>query len=130
MSVKQIRNAATGLLATVALSMTTIVAFSGAAQAQYETPPGGVDTGCPYGAVCIYPDASWNGGNPSHVFWSEGAHQFYDQYGTHRVYNNQYGQAYAALSESSDGSSWYDALKTGEYVDTNMTPYNSIRLWW
>lgn len=48
--------------------------------------------GCPYGAVCVYPEnAGWNGSHPSLIFYSYGAHNLSNQLGRHYVLNNQYG---------------------------------------
>ncbi|WP_210418076.1 hypothetical protein [Ruania zhangjianzhongii] len=126
MSVKRIRNAATGLLATVALTMTAFVGLSGAAQAIPATPPA-PDTGCPSGAVCIYPDESWNGGNPSHVFWSYGVHRIYNQYGDHRIFNNQTGGAAIDVCYGSDGTDCA-FISAGFSQVFNLTPINSISL--
>ncbi|WP_147917256.1 hypothetical protein [Ruania zhangjianzhongii] len=127
MSVKRIRNAATGLLATVALTMTAFVGLSGAAQAVPDRPPP-PDTGCPSGAVCVYPGTGWNGGDPTYVFWSYDAHRIYNQYGDHRVFNNQTGGAHAVLSPDSDGSSWTVTIPAGTWTDENLTPINSVSL--
>ena len=126
MSVKRIRNAAMGLLATVGLTMTAVVAVSGSAQAVPDRPP--VDTGCPYGAVCVYPDDSWANGNPTYVFYSYGTHQIYNQYGEHRVLNNQYGGAYVAPAANSDGTDQGLAIQPGHWSDINLTPVNSFVL--
>ena len=126
MSVKRIRNATMGLLATVGLTMTAFVGVSGSAHAIPDRPP--VDTGCPSGAVCIYPSDSWANGNPTYVFYSYGAHQIYNQYGEHRVFNNQTGGAYALLSPSSDGSEWGPVVQAGHWSDINLTPINSVDL--
>lgn len=126
MSVKRIRKTATGLLATVALTMTAFVGLSGAAQAVPDRPP--VDTGCPSGAVCVYPGTDWNGGNPTYIFYSYGTHQIYNQYGEHRVFNNQYGGAYAAISPNSDGSGTGRSVQPGYSDVINLTTVNSIVL--
>lgn len=128
MSVKRFRNTATGFLATMALTMTAFVGLSSAAQAGPDRPPA-PDRGCPYGAVCVYPDDSWNGGNPTYVFYSYGTHQIYNQYGDHRVYNNQYGGAYAAFSNFSDGSRVGRSVQPGEWDTVNLTTINSIVLY-
>lgn len=122
MSTLRIRNVIIGLLA-----VTTFVGLSGTAQAVEEEPPA-PSRGCPYGAVCIYPGTSWNGGNPSHVFWDYGAHKFYDQYGMHRVYNNQYDGAWAMICKGSNGGACTHGLKQGLYIDYNLSEMNSLKL--
>ncbi|HLS62892.1 MAG TPA: hypothetical protein VK060_05925 [Ruania sp.] len=128
MTTNRIRRSVSAVLTGVVLSGAAMLGMSSAAQAVEDAPP--IDNhGCPLGAVCVYPDASWNGGNPTYAFYSYGAHKIYNQYGKHRVFNNQYGEGYAALSPDSDGSSWGRALEPGEVIDVNLTSVNSILLW-
>ena len=128
MTSTRFRQSATRLFAAFALTLTGVAAVSSTAQADQTPPPGG-GTGCPLGAVCVYPDDDWNGGNPTYVFYSYGAHQIYNQYGDHRVYNNQYDEAFADLCSGSHGNSCDHRLAAGEYIDYNLTPINSIDLW-
>jgi hypothetical protein len=88
----------------------------------------GTYAGCPYGAVCVYPGAGWNGGHPTYVFYSRGPHLIYNQYGVHRVFNNQYGGWQSYLCKNSNGTNcpWFDDQY--EYTDYNLTPINSILL--
>ena len=126
MSVKRIRTAATGLLATVALTMTAFGGLSSSAEAIPDQPPV-PDRGCPEGAACIYPDDSWNNGNPSHIFWSYGVHRIYDQYGDHRIYNHQTDDATIQLCIGSDGTdcTYIPAGWTKVY---DLTIINSVAL--
>ena len=87
-----------------------------------------VDTGCPSGAVCVYPNDSWNGGQPTYVFWSYGTHKIYNQFGQHRVYNNQTGGAGANLCTESNGTNCGATLRAGYYADVNLTTINTINL--
>lgn len=128
MSIARIRTAALTMVAVLALTLTALVGISGAAQASYPDPPSGDRTGCPRGAVCVYPSDSWNGGNPSYVFWSYAAHKIYNQYGSHRVYNNQTGGAGAYLCENGNGTSCAYYIPAGTYNDYNLTPINSVKL--
>lgn len=130
------RRTLTGLLASMALSLIAMTGLSGAAQASevVVAPPSDVAVdssshGCPTGAVCIYPDASWNGGNPTYVFYSYGVHRIYDQYGHHRVYNNQYGSAYVSLCGGSNGTNCDPGLVPGAYIDEDLDPFNSVELY-
>ncbi|KNX38949.1 hypothetical protein [Luteipulveratus halotolerans] len=85
--------------------------------------------GCPWGAVCIYPqDAGYNGDRPSNVYWSYGSHKLYNQYGTHMIVNNQYGGALATLCTGSYGTGCIDWLPAGTAVPAYLTPYNSMLL--
>ncbi|TWD79372.1 hypothetical protein FB561_0430 [Kribbella amoyensis] len=89
---------------------------------------GGTYAGCPYGAVCVYPNGSWNGGRPSHVYYSYGAHNLSNQFGTHRVFNNQYGGAKAYICLEYGGKNCPTYLAQYHYVDKNLTPINSLKL--
>lgn len=95
--------------------------------------------GCPYGAVCVYPaNTGWNNNHPKYEFFSYAGHNIYDEYGTHRVADNQYGgHAWGACAGSNGtgglantggieaaGSSDYNP----EYWDVNLTKVNSFDL--
>ena len=106
-------------LAFAAGAVTTVGATS--AQAQ---PTDGTYEGCPYGAVCIYPqNAGWNNGQPSDFFYSYGAHNLSNQYGTHVVFNNQYGGATATLTPSSSGRIviWQHSLLLARWASDTMS---------
>lgn len=124
----RIRTIAASALATGALSLTAVVGAMGGAHASEEQPPDPQPTGCPSGAVCIYPNNSWNGGHPSHVFYEYGAHKFYNQFGPHRVFNNQYGGAGAQICFDAGGSSCYTGISPGTFKDVNLTELNSVKL--
>ena len=95
------------------------VAMTGTAAA------GGTYAGCPYGAVCIYPGASFSG-TPL-KYYSYGVHRLYNQYGVHRVFNNQYGGAIMRTC-TGIGTGCGSALAMYTYRDQNLTPINSIVL--
>ncbi|MEU9074041.1 hypothetical protein ACFYUY_24295 [Kitasatospora sp. NPDC004745] len=84
--------------------------------------------GCPYGAVCVYPQNQDPASSPSEVYWSYGAHNLSNQYGNHWVLNNQSGGAHAHLCKSSGGGNCvYDiAAQNGVWYD--LGPINSITL--
>lgn len=128
MTTARIRKSITAVLTGAALSGAAMVGMSSAAQAIPDTPPAD-NHGCPRGAMCVYPDDSWNNNNPTYAFYSYRVHKIYNQYGVHRVFNNQYGEGYAALSPDSDGSSWGKYLAPGEAFDLDITDINSIALW-
>ena len=88
--------------------------------------------GCPYGAVCIYPqDKGLNGNRPQAggVYFAYGAHNLRNQFGTHAIVNNQYGGAGYRLCPGYNGggscASGSTARGTASY---NLTPINSIVL--
>src|SRR5262245_37454992 len=61
--------------------------------------------GCPAGAVCVYPEgAGFNGGRPSHAFFSYGAHNLQNQFGRHIVSNNQVDGARARTCTGFNGT--------------------------
>jgi hypothetical protein len=81
----------------------------------------------PSGAVCIYPNASWNGGRPSYVFYSYGGHNLSGHYGTHSVFNYQYGaKAWVCWGYNGTDCRW--KINEWTFSDVNLTPINSIKL--
>lgn len=94
--------------------------------------------GCPYGAVCVYPDNSYNGDRPALIFESYGPHNLQNQFGEKRVVNNQYGGATAWFCSGYDGKGspvlpWLSGTKesgsmTSEFSGINFTPINSVVL--
>lgn len=124
----RIRRAAghAGAIAALALGATAAAtgtaqadATDGAAQRGYE--------GCPHGAACIYPDASWNA-DPEHVYWTYGAHPLHNEFGVHRVLNNQTDGATVRLCKGADGTDCGAPGDEFTFGDFDLTPYNSIRL--
>ncbi|MBV6699180.1 hypothetical protein KV557_18985 [Kitasatospora aureofaciens] len=112
---------AAAALALAAAALTTLATSSaGAADGSW--------AGCPYGAVCIYPQGQNPAATPSDVFWSYGAHNLSGQYGSHWVLNNQSGGAHARLCRGSGGADCvYDiAAQNGVWYD--LGPINSITL--
>lgn len=121
----------------------TLVTGVGIAATTAPANAAGAVHGCPYGAVCIYPqNAGWNNNHPSVEYWSYGVHNLSNQVGKHVVLNNQY----------PDGTGWpvvalftgYNATgkATEEYAPYNeqpfqgeswatvdLTPINSISMW-
>lgn len=113
---------------------------SGAARGDQVTPAAGQSWhGCPYGAVCVYPaNKGWNGDHPKYFFYSYAGHNIYNEFGTHRIADNQYGGHAAGLCAGYNGtgglarvpgivaegfSSYYPV-----YWDQNLTPVNSLDL--
>jgi hypothetical protein len=85
--------------------------------------------GCPTGYVCIYAqNAGWGNDAPTHMFYYYGYYNLSNQYGTHRVLNNQYDGAEALLCLNYGGSNCTYTLAAGYYIDFNLTPINSVRL--
>ena len=101
--------------------MTTISATNAQAAGPVE--------GCPYGAVCIYPqNAGWNNGQPSDFYYSYGPHNLRGKFGIHRIFNNQYGGATMRTCTGYDGNGCQGYLREFTYEDVNLTPINSITL--
>jgi hypothetical protein len=101
--------------------VTTIGATNAQADGPYE--------GCPSGAVCIYPqDAGWNNGQPSDTYYSYGAHNLSNQFGIHRIFNNQYDGATMRTCTGPDGNGCQGYLDEFTYEDIDLTPINSITL--
>ncbi|MCX3059466.1 hypothetical protein [Streptomyces beihaiensis] len=88
----------------------------------------GTYEGCPSGYVCMYPNASWNGGVPEHKYYTYGVHKLYNEYGSRRIFNNQTGGATERECKNSDGTNCGSKLLPWTYRDVDITPINSIRL--
>ena len=90
----------------------------------------GASHGCAYGAVCVYPqNAGWNHDRPSASYWSYGPHNLSHQYGTHRIFNNQYGGALVEACYGFDGRGGGTLLLgTGVATDYGLTPVSSLVL--
>jgi hypothetical protein len=87
--------------------------------------------GCPYGAVCIYPqNKGLNGGHPEAggVYFSYGAHNLRNQFGNHTIVNNQYGGARYVLCTGYGGSGSCTKSVPPGRAEYNLTPINSIVL--
>ena len=115
------------IAATVLVGLGLAVPAGGSAQAA------GTYAGCPAGAVCVYPNASWNNGHPAQVYWSYGAHNLSNQYGVHRVFNNQVGGAHAWLCKSYNAVNCTPypkgyPIEAYTYSDYDLTAINSILL--
>lgn len=117
------------ILAALTFTAGTVLAAGASAQAS-ETGAleQGPYAGCDEGYVCIYPNASWNGGSPEHRYYTYGVHTLYNEYGTHRVFNNQYGGATTRLCRNYNGTDCTSKIEPWSYRDIDLTPYNSIRL--
>lgn len=57
-----------------------------------------------------------------------GAHNLSNQYGVHRVFNNQYGGWYATLNKGYNGANPVFRINEYYYTDYNLTPINSVSL--
>jgi hypothetical protein len=86
--------------------------------------------GCPAGAVCIYPEGTgFNGGRPSHAFFSYGAHNLKNQFGMHIVSNNQVDGAKARTCTGFNGTGDCQGFMGPQtFVNKDLTPINSIVL--
>ncbi|MFF1409605.1 hypothetical protein ACFVX6_07385 [Streptomyces sp. NPDC058289] len=85
--------------------------------------------GCPWEAVCIYPqDAGWNNDRPSAVYW-DGVYQLYNQEGWHFVVNNQSDKWVDRLCYDSWGNNCDSYVQpAGTTWMVNLSPMNSIKL--
>jgi len=112
-------------LAAIAFATGALV-MVGAASAQ------AVETweGCPAGAVCIYPEGTeFNNGRPSHAFFSYGAHNLENQFGTHHIINNQVDGAKARTCTGFNGTGDCQGFMNPQTVlIKDLTPINSIVL--
>lgn len=113
-------------LGAAALAAAAVISLGPATVAQ----AAGTYQGCPYGAVCVYPqNAGWNGGHPSLVFYSYGPHNLSNQFGKHLVFNNQSGGASSTLNKGYNGANPVWRINAFNYTPNyDMTPINSITL--
>jgi hypothetical protein len=115
------RTARVATAVTAAVLATGVGAAPAQAAATYQ--------GCPAGYVCLYPqNAGWNGGRPSHKWYTYGAHNLSNQFGIHRFFNNQTGGAVAQNCTGYNGTGCQGKQAAGTWWDYNYTPYNSVRL--
>jgi hypothetical protein len=84
--------------------------------------------GCPSGYVCIYPNAGWNGGHPSHLYFRYGCYNLNNMFGVHRIFNNQTGGAAIRTCLQFGCGGCEGFLLPGTFIDKNLTPINSIVL--
>jgi hypothetical protein len=90
-----------------------------AAQASPAT-PSVASEGCPVGAVCIYPNAGWNGGHPSAEYFAYGTYNFSNQFGVKRVFNNL-SSGWVALCTGFNGGGTCVWQPPGTFSDDNFT---------
>jgi hypothetical protein len=121
-----VRKFAASALAAGALVTVSVIGTTGTASAA----AAGTVEGCPSGYVCIYPqDSGWNGGHPSSTYYTYGSHNLSNEYGVHRVFNNQTGGAKMRTCKGYNGTQCDSGyLPAGTYMDKNLTPINSILL--
>ena len=104
-----------------AVSVSAATAATSASAATYQ--------GCPSGYVCLYPqNAGWNGGVPSHKWYAYGSYNLVNQFGIHRIFNNQTGGAKAWLCNGYGGTNCGVYQPAYTYSDTDFTPINSVKL--
>jgi hypothetical protein len=114
-------------IAGIGLAAAAVLSLGAAATATAATTPGGgTYADCAYGDVCIYAGANWNGTPLS--FTTYGAHNLSNEFGVHRVFNNQYGGATVQLCTGYNGTGCGSPIAQYTYRDANLTPINSIVL--
>ncbi|KUL38692.1 hypothetical protein ADL22_17455 [Streptomyces sp. NRRL F-4489] len=117
-----LRRAAALVAGTAAVAVLTV----GTADAA----PAGTSDGCPYGAVCVYPQGQNPATTPNLIFWTYGAHNLSGQYGFHWILNNQYGGARAKLCSGYNGTgTCHHDMDPQDGWWTDLTPVNSIVLY-
>ena len=114
--------------ATAALAGAALLSLGVSAGTAQAAPGASTYEGCPAGYVCLYPDASWNGGHPSYMWYTYGAHNLSNQFGYHRFFNNQTGGAIARNCTGYNGTGCQGIQAAGTYYDYDYTPYNSVLL--
>jgi hypothetical protein len=117
--------AALGTTAVVAAALTTGTAIASPSASIKAQPKAQAAAGCPSGDVCIYP-GDGDSGDPD-TYYTYGAHNLSNQYGTHLIVNNQTGGATFRLCTGYNGARCGDPKGPGSYHE-NLTPINSITL--
>lgn len=128
MTMVRVRRAVLGLCAALAVAFATMLTATTPVQANDHDATSADETGCPLGAVCVYPSLDYNGGNPTYIFWSYGVHRIYDQYGWHLVVNNQTDWAEAYLCRGANGTNCSIDVNSPREVQAYLTPVNSVLL--
>lgn len=128
----------TRLAATVVAAAAVVLTTAGAAQAapaeahRDAHANGSTWNGCPYGAVCVYPEGkSWYESGPERngIYWSYGAHNLSNQLGWHWILNNQWGSAWEFQCYGYNGTGGIaNGEAAGLGANVNLTRVNSIVL--
>lgn len=117
--------------AAVAFVTAGAITTVGAAEAQASPSKTGTYHGCPYGYVCIYGSNkvdSWDGDSPSNLYYSYTYYNLRNQYGPHRIFNNQSGSATVRTCTGYYGTGCQFTLAAQKSIVMDLTPINSITL--
>ncbi|MEU0119436.1 hypothetical protein ABZ137_38595 [Streptomyces bobili] len=117
----------TMLRRATALAFATVTATV-VATATAQAKPTDTWAGCPYGAVCIYPQNQNPAVSPSHIYWTYGAHNLSNQVGNHWVLNNQYDGAVVELCLSYNANDCTSSIPEGHGEYRDLGPINSLHL--
>lgn len=79
--------------------------------------------GCSSGAVCVYPQGA---GSPEVEYFRRGSHNLVNQFGVHRVFNNQSPGWTFRLCRGYNGVSCGNQVGPGQSTYPDLTPINSI----
>ncbi|MEU1731675.1 hypothetical protein [Streptosporangium sp. NPDC020145] len=108
-------------------------ARDGAVQTSSVSVQQGPWAGCPVGAVCLYKGSTWESGVDK-MFWSYGAHNLSNVYGSRILFNNQVadGGRPALATECrqyNGGSCDSDPVDMYAYRTLDFGPINSVKLY-
>jgi hypothetical protein len=115
--------------AASAVAVSAALVFSAASTTPAEA--AGATYGCPSGAVCVYPrNAPFTAGpERGGIYYSYGNHNFVNELGYHRIFNNQYGGAGFKICLGYNGRGCSDVQRsTGGYQPYDLTGINSLVL--
>lgn len=116
---------AASALLSAGVAVLAVVASPAAAEAT------GTKYGCPSGAVCVYPRNAQLSAGPERagIYYSYGVHNFVNELGYHRIYNNQYGGAGFQICLGYNGRGCSAVQRaTGGYNPYDLTGINSLVL--
>lgn len=91
----------------------------------------GTTYGCPSGAVCVYPRNAQLTAGPKRggIYYAYGVHNFVNEVGYHRIFNNQYGGAGFQICLGYNGRGCSTVQRaTGGYEPYDLTGINSLVL--
>jgi hypothetical protein len=85
--------------------------------------------GCPVGDVCMYTTAGWKSGTPENEYYYYACYNLSNEYGTRYIYNNQVGNAWAAIFSQYNCFALQEAFGPQGWGQVNITVVNSIKLY-
>jgi len=77
----------------------------------------------------MYTTAGWRSGTPEHEYYYYGCYNFSNEIGTRWIFNNQVGNAWAAIFSQYNCFGLIQSFGPQGWGQVNITPVNSMRLY-